>query len=182
MKILSTSALAFSIVMMVFSGCANTAPGKNYMVVGYVAGFRDFDFSKIDASKLTHINYAFANIIDGRVMFDSERIDNTEMNSADIVKLNDLKKINPDLKILVSVGGWGWSDNFSDVALTDSSRKRFAMSAADFILRYGIDGIDIDWEYPNLPGAGNTFRPEDVNNFTLLLKCVREHIDSLALS
>ncbi len=182
MKILSTSALAFSIVMMVFSGCANTAPGENYMVVGYVAGFRDFDFSKIDASKLTHINYAFANIIDGRVMFDSERIDNTEMNSADIVKLNDLKKINPDLKILVSVGGWGWSDNFSDVALTDSSRTRFAMSAADFILRYGIDGIDIDWEYPNLPGAGNTFRPEDVSNFTLLLKCVREHIDSLALS
>ncbi|TFH48638.1 MAG: glycoside hydrolase family 18 protein [Bacteroidia bacterium] len=182
MKILSTSALAFSIVMMVLCGCANTAPGENYMVVGYVAGFRDFDFSKIDASKLTHINYAFANIIDGRVMFDSERIDNTEMNSADIVKLNDLKKINPDLKILVSVGGWGWSDNFSDVALTDSSRKRFALSAADFILRYGIDGIDIDWEYPNLPGAGNTFRPEDVNNFTLLLKCVREHIDSLALS
>jgi chitinase len=182
MKILSTSVLAFSFVILLLSGCANPAPVEKYMVVGYVAGFRDFDFSKIDASKLTHINYAFANIIDGRVMFDTEKIDNTEMNSADIAKLNELKKVNPDLRILVSVGGWGWSYNFSDVALTDSSRTRFALSAVDFILRYEIDGIDIDWEYPNLPGAGNTYRPEDVKNFTLLLKCVREQIDSLALS
>ncbi|MCJ7820128.1 MAG: glycoside hydrolase family 18 protein, partial [Bacteroidales bacterium] len=182
MKILSSSALAFSFVILLLCGCTNTVPGKKYMVVGYVAGYRDFDFSKIDASKLTHINYAFANIIDGRVKFDSEPIDDTEMNSDDIRKLNDLKKVNPDLKILVSVGGWGWSDNFSDVALTDSSRTRFALSAVDFILQHGLDGIDLDWEYPNLPGEGNTFRPEDVKNFTLLLKCVREHIDSLALS
>lgn len=159
-------------------GSRNTSP--DYMVVGYVAGFRNFDFSRINASSLTHINYAFANIINGEVMFGSEGIDNTDMNAEDISALSALKKINPDLKILVSVGGWGWSGNFSDAALTDSSRNRFAASAAKFIKEYSLDGIDIDWEYPNHPGAGNTYRPEDVHNFTLMLECVREHIDSLA--
>ena len=158
----------------------NRNTSHDYMVVGYVAGYRNFDFSQINASSLTHINYAFANIINGEVMFGSEGIDNTDMNADDIKTLTALKSVNPDLRILVSVGGWGWSGNFSDAALTDSSRNRFAASAARFIREYSLDGIDIDWEYPNHPGAGNTYRAEDVHNFTLMLECVRKHIDSLA--
>jgi chitinase len=166
---------------LLFSGsCGTNRPDNDFMVVGYVAGFRSYDISKIDAMKLTHINYAFANIIDGEVMFGSERIDNTARNSDDIKKLVALKEINPDLKVLVSVGGWGWSGNFSDAALTDSSRTRFAASAARFIKENDLDGIDLDWEYPNQVGAGNTFRAEDVHNFTLMLAYVRRHIDSLA--
>ena len=75
------------IFIVLFSiGCSNTAKKENsdhlngdnkYRVVGYVAGYRDFDFSKIQAQKLTHINYAFANVIDGKVMFDTTNIDNT---------------------------------------------------------------------------------------------------------
>lgn len=182
MKKVSTFAITvLCIFLMAVAGCDNPRADRKFMVVGYVAGFRGFDFTKIDAAKLTHINYAFANIIDGKVMFGTEDIDNTELNSGDIRKLNALKKENPGLKVLVSVGGWGWSGNFSDAALTDSSRNRFALSAAEFIADNEIDGIDIDWEYPNQAGAGNMFRPEDVHNFTLMLKCVREQIDSLAL-
>lgn len=166
--------------LLCICSCGRRAEEKEYMIVGYVAGYRDFDISKIDATKLTHINYAFANIIDGRVEFDTARIDNTGRNIDDIRKLTDLKRVNHDLSILVSVGGWGWSGNFSDAALTDSSRTRFAASAAEFILSTGIDGIDLDWEYPNQVGAGNIHRPEDIDNFTLLLKAVRVHIDSLA--
>ncbi|MCI0522414.1 MAG: glycoside hydrolase family 18 protein [Bacteroidales bacterium] len=170
------SALSFLLV-----SCGSPSEKNDYMVVGYVAGYRDFDFSKIDASKLSHINYAFANIIDGRVQFDTAKIDDTGLNIEDIRRLIDLKKVNPDLKVLVSVGGWGWSGNFSDAALNDSSRRRFAESSAEFILSTGIDGIDLDWEYPNQEGAGNIHRPEDIENFTLLLRAVREHIDSTAL-
>lgn len=169
-----------SFLALIAVSCGSRPTSSDYMVVGYVAGYRNYDFSKIDASGLTHINYAFANVVNGEVMFGSEGIDNTEMNAGDISALNSLKKINPDLKILVSVGGWGWSGNFSDAALTDSSRNRFGASAARFIRDYTLDGIDIDWEYPNHPGAGNTYRPEDVHNFTLLLECIRKHIDSLA--
>jgi chitinase len=168
-------------VVLFISSCGTNSTGSEHMVVGYVAGFRNYDFSDIDATKLTHINYAFANIIDGRVAFGSDMIDNTDRDIEDIKILLTLKEVNPDLKILVSVGGWGWSGNFSDAALTDSSRNRFAVSAAQFILDHGLDGIDLDWEYPNQPGAGNIYRPEDVPNFTLLLESVRMHIDSLAV-
>jgi chitinase len=154
--------------------------GRGYRVVGYVAGYRHFDFSKIDANKLTHINYAFANIIDGRVEFDRTGIDDASLNEDDIRALRELKKVKPDLKILVSVGGWTWSGNFSDAALTEESRAIFAKSAADFVERHKLDGIDLDWEYPNQTGAGNRHRPEDRRNFTLMLKAVRENLDRLA--
>ncbi len=151
-----------------------------YRVVGYVAGYRDFDFSKIQAEKLTHINYAFANVIGGQVMFDTTDIDNTSLKDDDLKTLQKLKEVNPDLKILVSVGGWVWSGNFSDAALTEASRVRFAQSAADFVHQYQLDGIDIDWEYPNQVGAGNIHRKEDVHNFTLLMKATREALDQRA--
>jgi chitinase len=171
---------ALTVLLLLPGSCGSNRSDHDFMVVGYVAGFRDYDISKIDATKLTHINYAFANIIDGEVMFGSESIDNTVRNSDDIKRLVALKEFNPDLKVLVSVGGWGWSGNFSDAALTDSSRTRFAASAAMFIKENALDGIDLDWEYPNQVGAGNTYRPEDVHNFTLMLASVRKHIDALA--
>jgi len=169
-----------SVMLLIAASCGSSPSSGNYTVVGYVAGFRNYDFAAIDAAKLTHINYAFANIIGGEVMFGSEGIDDTEMSVNDIRALVALKDVNPDLKVLVSVGGWGWSGNFSDAALTDSSRNRFGSSAVRFVLEHNLDGIDLDWEYPNHPGAGNIYRPEDVHNFTLMLKCVREHLDSLS--
>lgn len=152
---------------------------QNYRVVGYVAGYRDFDFSKIQAEKLTHINYAFANVIDGKVMFDTTDIDNTSLKDDDLKILQKLKEVNPSLNILVSVGGWVWSGNFSDAALTENARTRFAKSAADFVHQYNLDGIDIDWEYPNQVGAGNIHRVEDIENFTLLMKATREALNEL---
>lgn len=154
--------------------------GKKYMVVAYVAGYREFDFATIDVSGITHINYAFANIRDGKVVFDTVKIDGVLPNAGDIDELNSLKKSKPDLKVLVSVGGWTWSGGFSDAALTEQSRAVFAKSCAAFVKEYQLDGIDLDWEYPNQPGAGNIHRPEDVQNFTLMLKAVREELDMMA--
>lgn len=119
--------------------------------------------SEIAARKLTRINYAFANIQDGRIAV---------VNPADapnLATLVALKKENPSLQVLISVGGWLWSGNFSDVALTPQSRSRFIDSVVDFLDRYHLDGLDIDWEFPGQIGAGNRFRPEDKRNYTLLL-------------
>jgi len=172
-------ALAARLVMAASCHSFSTAAKPKYNVVAYVAGYRDFDFSTIQADKITHINYAFVNVVDGQVHFDTS-IDNTPLKKDDIFKLHALKTINPDLKVLVSVGGWTWSGGFSDAALTDASRRKFAVSAAAFVAAYDLDGIDLDWEYPNSPGAGNVYRPEDVQNFTLLLQAVREELDKLS--
>jgi chitinase len=98
------------------------------------------------------------------------------------VALNGLKKVNPDLQILASVGGWSWSGGFSDAAFSEESRLKFALSCARLVQQYQLDGIDLDWEYPNQTGAGNIFRPEDVHNFTLMLKVVRNELDKAALA
>ena len=178
MKPAAIITLTLLTIIMMTSSCKNRV--TDYKVVGYIAGYSGFDFSKIDAMKLTHINYAFANIINGEVVFDTTEIDNMSLNKKDLAYLTALRDVNPSLKVIISVGGWGWSGNFSDAALNDSTRERFAVSAAKFICENNLDGIDLDWEYPNQPGAGNRYRPEDINNFTLLLKATREKIDSLS--
>lgn len=144
------------------------------VIIGYVGGFHGLlDVDNIEANKLTHINYAFVNIVDGKAFLTNEKTDSTNFR-----KLNLLKKRNPDLKILISIGGWAWSENFSDAVLTDSSRKVFAKSSVDIMKKYDLDGVDIDWEYPGMAGEdGNVFRPEDKQNFTLMFEEIRKELD-----
>ena len=121
----------------------------------------------VAATKLTRINYAFANIQDGRIVTGSP------VDEANFATLVGLKQQNPSLQVLVSVGGWTWSGNFSDMVLTRQSRRRFIDSVVEFVDRYKLDGLDVDWEYPGMTGNGNRFRPEDKRNFTLVLKELR---------
>lgn len=146
-------------------------------MVGYYAAwskYSGFTPSKIDSTKFTHINYAFANIgSDHKIALGYPDID-----VANIKELNQLKKINANLKTIISVGGWSWSKRFSDVALTQASRDIFANSVLDFLVKYDFDGIDIDWEYPVSGGLStNSKRPDDKKNFTLLLKHLRENLN-----
>jgi chitinase len=139
------------------------------IVVGYIFS-RDKALppGQIDANSITRINYAFANIKDGRM------VAGCAADAENLARLTALRRQNPSLTVLVSVGGWLWSTNFSDVSLTAQSRQLFIQSVMDFLGRYNLDGLDIDWEYPGMVGAGNTFRGEDKHNFTLLLKDLRK--------
>ncbi|MGH9617816.1 MAG: glycoside hydrolase family 18 protein [Acidobacteriaceae bacterium] len=145
------------------------AKAKKFVIAAYVfPGKTLLTPQQVAAKKLTRINFAFANIDHG-VIVEGEPTD-----AANLATLVALKKENPELTVLVSVGGWLWSGRFSDVALTEASRKKFIDSVADFIDRYNLDGLDIDWEFPAMAGApGNVFRPEDKQNYTLLLKETR---------
>lgn len=83
------------------------------------------------------------------------------------------------MTVLVSVGGWTWSGNFSDAALTKQSRKLFIESAVSFVEKYNLDGLDIDWEYPGMIGNGNRFRLK-TNKVTLC--CSKNQIRSGSFS
>lgn len=82
----------------------------------------------------------------------------------------------PDLKIIVAVGGWG-ADGFSDMVATKATREIFVDSVVEYIEKYNLDGIDLDWEYP-VDGGGGTIkaRKEDKENFTELIKLLREKL------
>ncbi|HWE36082.1 MAG TPA: glycoside hydrolase family 18 protein, partial [Isosphaeraceae bacterium] len=154
-------------------------------VVGYYASWtdrapRNYHVADIPAERLTHVNYAFA-LIDpeGRIVLDDPRSDGED---GILAGLRELKKKHPHLKALVSVGGWGGSARFSDVALTVASRRRFADSCVEFMANHDLDGVDIDWEFPVTGGArGNAKRPEDRANFTKLLATLRDALDAHTL-
>ena len=146
------------------------------IIVGYVPGFRGaLDQLSIDANKLTHINYAFVDVQDHMAW-----LTNMETDTVNFRILNRLKEVNPDLKILISIGGWTWSGNFSDAVLTADSRSTFAKTSADIVADYDLDGVDIDWEYPGQIGDNNVFRPEDKRNYTLMFKALRKELDKLS--
>jgi chitinase len=165
--------IAFSIAFAVSALCAAAATRPSVpMVVGYVFPQNAaLEPGEIDALSLTRINYAFANIEDGRM------VTGFAEDAKNFASLTALKRTNPSLTVLVSVGGWLWSTNFSDVSLTPQSRKVFIQSVVDFLTRYDLDGLDIDWEYPGMVGSGHPFRAEDKQNFTLLLKELRLRFD-----
>jgi chitinase len=141
----------------------------DFRVVAYVANWSIPPV--IHARKLTHINFAFARIDrSGRVTFEPPA------SATGLKGLLALRDENPGLRILVSVGGWQ-AEGFSDAALTDASRNTFARSAVELLQAYGLDGIDLDWEYPGQGVAGIKYRPEDKQNFTSLVKTLREALD-----
>jgi chitinase len=143
-----------------------------HRVVAYLAGWSAPPV--IHPEQLTHINFAFAHIDKtGGVAFDEPAVGQS------LLRLQALKKTNPRLKFIISVGGWQ-AEGFSDAALTDSSRRRFARSAVALLREYAADGIDLDWEYPGQGVAGIKYRSEDKRNFTLLLKTLREQLDRAA--
>jgi chitinase len=169
---------AATVALLLIAGCAtkmaatDTTRAPKYKVIGYIMGAR-VDISRIGAEKLTHINYAF-----GLVSTNGDAFIRTNAPSH-LAQLHALKAKNPQLKIILSIGGWG-ADNFSDAALTDESRQKFARSCVNILKQNALDGIDLDWEYPGQPGPGIKFRAEDKENFTFMLRDLRLQLDALS--
>ena len=137
--------------------CATSKP----IVMEYVFG----DPQNVDTRFLDAVIYAFIEINpDGTLRVPTPNYLN---------KLINLKAEKPDLKVIAAIGGWG-VDGFSDAALTPTSRYNFARQVKQLMDQYKIDGIDIDWEYPGSSAAGIKSRPEDKENFTLLLTALRD--------
>ncbi|MFJ1701834.1 glycoside hydrolase family 18 protein [Kitasatospora sp. NPDC088346] len=173
------------------------------------------------AGKLTVVNYAFGNVSAEGTCFEAnaagvgdawadyqrpvgadEAVDGVADTAEQPLKgnfnqLRKLKAANPQLRAVISLGGWSWSRNFSDAALTDASRRKFVASCLDLYLKGDLpqlgsaeggrgaaagvfDGIDVDWEYPGGGGdPGNVVRPEDGRNYTLLMQEFRHQLDAL---
>lgn len=166
-------------------------------VVGYFAEWgiygRQYDVMDIPADKLTVVNYAFAKINgSGEIdLFDSyaaveKMYPGDTWNQpvkGNFNQIRKLKEANPHLKVVISVGGWTLSSEFSDAALTAASRQKFADSVVRFVNQYGFDGVDLDWEYPVSGGLDtNENRPEDKQNYTLLVQALRTALNANELT
>ena len=141
---------------------AQSKPCKQ--VVGY---YCDWITNTVDFSKYTVLNYAFVEPNpDGTIK--APAVPTTVLS-------NMVTQAHANgVKALVSVGGWTWSNNFPTIAKTDAARKKFASECQRYITTYGLDGIDIDWEYPGYADHGGT-TSDKVNN-TLLFQEIRNAI------
>lgn len=122
----------------------------------------------IAADKLTHVIYSF-------LYLKSSRLHATAKDSATIQRLVALKKKAPHLKVLLSLGGWGGCATCSEVFAQAQNRREFARSVKELCTYFNADGIDLDWEYPAVPGSPDQrYMPEDKANFTDLVDELRQ--------
>lgn len=90
-------------------------------------------------------------------------------------QLGLLKQKNRNLKVLLSIGGWAYTNakkHFDPVGRSPEARKKFADSCVNMVKDYGFDRIDIDWEYPQGEVQGK--------QLLALLKEVRRALDEYA--
>ncbi|HBM9260300.1 TPA: glycoside hydrolase family 18 protein [Citrobacter freundii] len=168
--------------------CASVVSANSLMSVGYFNGGGDVtagpggDINKLDVRQITHLNYSFGLVYNNEkdetndALKDASKLHQIWLSQKvqdDLLKIPQLRKQNPNLKVLLSVGGWG-ARGFSGAAATKDTRAVFIQSAQEIIAQYGLDGIDLDWEYP-VNGAWGLVesQPADRANFTALLTELR---------
>ncbi len=153
------------------TGTLCTDIGQTPIVLAY---FTEYTEVLPEVKLLTHINYAHGRFKnpktgDGGIVI-------TESSKAPISKVVALKSVNPKLKVMLMIGGWGGhADGFSEMAKSDAKRTEFCKSVKELIDKHKLDGVDIDWEYPTVSADNETgCDPMDTQNFNLVLRELRE--------
>ncbi|XP_055626838.1 chitinase-3-like protein 1 [Toxorhynchites rutilus septentrionalis] len=179
--VVATALVAFAILNVpVDSGAIKKDPKK--LVVAYFGSWANYrrGNGRFVAENMTEVAgmidilvYTFVDINpDGTIRYFDPWLD-LQDGLGMMNRTVSLKSKNPDMKVLVAIGGWNaGSHNFSIVAKDPELRLRFAEEAVNLCLRHGFDGFDMDWEYPNQRGG----HPEDVGNFVLMLKDLKHRL------
>lgn len=136
------------------------------IIAAYIAEEKFQGLRSGDAGKLTHVNFAFAVVVDGRGSVSHWK--NPE-------NVREFVRNKGEIKALLSVGGWA-AGGFSPAVSTPEKREIFAQSLVDIVNDFGFDGIDMDWEYPCDDIAGIEASPEDKPNYTAFMQLLREKL------
>jgi len=161
-------------LLILFSDCFSQSgkhsknKPRSLAVIGYYAG-RATQVDSFAAEKLTHIIFSFCHLKGNQLTVDNAN------DTLTIQKLVALKNRNPQLKVILSLGGWGGCATCSDIFSTKKDRKEFARSVDDLLKYFNADGIDLDWEYQVIPGfPGHKYTADDKPNFTKLVTQLRK--------
>lgn len=136
-------------------------------VLGYA--IQDSMVTEEQAGILTHINVAFGQLtVNGDIEFKYHPF---------LKQLDQIRKWNPDIKIVLSVVQKE-SNAFTVVSASEELRSNLMKTCEKLVSEEGFDGVDFDWEYPCVPSNGMDCKPEDKSNFTLLCKAARQGLDA----
>lgn len=154
------------IILLILTG--RSFAQRNFTVFGYYAG-RPTMIDSFPVEKLTHLCFSFTHLKGSAISLSNKR------DSLTLQACVALKKRNPALKVIVSMGGWTGCYSCSPVFAQDSSRRIFASTTKKLLDDFGADGIDLDWEYPVVKGPpGHPYSAADKDHFTSLIKTLRD--------
>jgi chitinase len=141
-----------------------TPEGKSFRIVAYATD--EIITELIPYQQLTHINYSFL-------------IPNPDGTFAPLNNASKLEIIveiahKQNVQVSIAVGGWGWDAQFEEMAANPETRTVFVNNLVDVVSRYQLDGVDIDWEYPD-PGQSS-------QNFLALMQELRNALPDKLIS
>jgi len=157
------------ILLLLCNFTANIFAQKNKKIdiIAYYTG-DDKLINEYEVNKLDQIIFSFCHLKDGKLSVDSPK------DSTTIKYLVAAKAKNPQLKIILSLGGWGGCEPCSAAFSTAEGRLKFAKSVKEVSTYFKVDGLDLDWEYPAIEGLpGHLYQAVDNPNFTELIKILR---------
>lgn len=126
----------------------------------------------IDPTLCTHVIYSFIGLTSSGGVQILDSWNDVSLNA--LTRFVNLKKLNPNLKVMVAMGGWNQGSTvYSGVAASAQLRTTMVENVIAFIRQYGFDGFDLDWEYPGMRGGSTA----DKQNFIELLKLFRSRFD-----
>ena len=133
----------------------STPTAQPFIILAYATDGIIADLIPYD--KLTHINYSFL----------TPKTDGTFNRINNSWKLEQIvgSAHQRGVKVSISVGGWGWDAQFEELAANPDIRTAFVQNLKAFVGEYQLDGVDMDWEYPD-PGQSS-------QNFLALIKELR---------
>ena len=159
--------LIFSILII---SCTSKTDFKPQVIAYYAGDEKSID--EFNLNGVDQIIYSFLHLKGNKLAIDNEK------DSMTLLNIVNQKNKYPELKVLVSLGGWGGCETCSDVFSTKEGREEFAISTAEIIESYDADGIDLDWEYPAISGyPGHKYQIQDKDNFTDLVILLRKYMD-----
>jgi GH18 family chitinase len=138
------------------SPTATAIPPEPFKIIGYVTS--DVIVELVPFEKLTHINYAFA----------IPNPDGTLQPMPNGWKIDNLveQAHKHGVKVLISVGGWGWDETFETLAADPEARATLVQELVALVEKHNLDGVDMDWEYPDPPSLS----PDSAQNNVLLMQ------------
>ncbi|XP_023025539.2 chitotriosidase-1 isoform X1 [Leptinotarsa decemlineata] len=170
--------LISSVLLLIFCSISSVSGGNVFCYFAswtfYRTGKGKFDVNNIDPSLCTHISFTFVGLgDDGTVKILDPWESNQEYGPKGFEHLIGLKQQNPDLKVLVSMGGWNeGSGKYSQLAKNPTLRKSFASNVLQFLKTWKFDGFELDWAYPGFRDGSNP--AIDKENFVALMSDLRD--------